>query len=201
MFQLFNKKLQLKQKLQGIQRRVNALDLTTLNQTKLDSAVSWMQRSKAGNVVLNIQSLSVLSTVKLLKKVKAKLSNHTQFVVAAEQPQLTRLPFIKEKPRVCIVAEASIPQCLHYRVMQKLEQLTGLDCHVEWIDWAELTSAHQRLYVNDIVIIYRLPGLPKVQQFIQHAKRLNKLVVYDVDDLIFDRDELEKNIQVSYAVV
>lgn len=185
-----------KQKLAGLNRRIAALQLSELNQPRLDSAIAWMQRSRVGVMLLNLAAMMILTAVRLLKKVKQRLMGREPQIVMTQQ-QLSLLHQVQDKPRVCIIAEATIPQCLHYRVKQKVEQLTALECHIEWCDWADMEVARKRLYFNDIIIAYRIPGFPKVLDLLEQAKKLNKLVIYDVDDLIFDRQELEKKFQTS----
>lgn len=38
----------------------------------------------------------------------------------------------------------------------------------------------------DIFILYRLPITDEIKEFIKMAKKLNKLVIFDIDDLVFD---------------
>lgn len=177
------------------------------NQTRFDAALAWMLRSRVGIVILNVTSISILLLVKILKKAKSMLGR-----VYGEQSErvsiassellklpLTLLPEVQDKPRVLIIAEVSIPQCLHYRVKQKVEQLEGLDCYVEWHDWSDIEMLRQKLHMVDLVLFYRVPAYPRILELMRRAKALKKLVVYDVDDLIFDRAQLSHKFQQTSA--
>jgi len=174
--------------------------LNQFDQTRLNSAVAWLNRSKAGLWLLNLGITLVLLLVtclKGLKKIKQRL-NSTPSNAPAQSFEPLEKASVQAQPRVLLLVESSIPQCFHYRVKQKIEQLNTLGCHVEWLPWSDIEASRQRMHFVDTVIFYRAPGFPKVMDSIRYAQSLGKLVCYDIDDLIFDREKLtEKFSQTS----
>lgn len=95
--------------------------------------------------------------------------------------------------QVLIIAEATIPQCLKYRVLQKVdlcEQL-GIPCH--WYSWHDAAACMAALQTHSIVIFYRTPALRSVLAMQEEARRLGLPMIWDVDDLIFDAGMLRKS--------
>lgn len=95
--------------------------------------------------------------------------------------------------RVLIVAELSIPQCTKYRVVQKQEmfQSMGIDCKV--CSWTDTVAYMKALSTRSLIIFYRVPGFDNVMEMIAEAKRMNIPTIWEVDDLIFDRDLLKES--------
>ena len=94
---------------------------------------------------------------------------------------------------ILIVAELSIPQCKKYRVDQKVEMLEYLGYEVSVVSWNDFFLARNRLQLVAMVIFYRVPAFDIVLDLMREVKRLNIPSFYDVDDLIFDKEELKKN--------
>jgi glycosyltransferase involved in cell wall biosynthesis len=93
-------------------------------------------------------------------------------------------------PRVLIIAEMSIPQCKKYRVVQKkqLFEKVGIECTI--LDWRHHIDCLNALSSHSLVIFYRMPAFPATMDFIHEANRLNVRTLWEVDDLIFDREVL-----------
>ena len=180
-------------KLSRFKRRFTELRLTEFNQPKFDAAVTWVRRSKLGVVFLNIVSLEILAAVKVLKTIKFYVKgNSAAPEFKTQQEQLSLLPKQQSSPRILLIAEASIPQCLHYRVKQKIEQFEANGFYAQWHDWSDIGMLEQAIYHFDMVWFYRVPGYPAILDLMQQAKKLRKLVVYDIDDLIFDREKIQQ---------
>ena len=179
-----------------MKRHFSELRLSEFNEVKFDAAVAWLRRTRIGVIFLNIVSLEVLAVVSLLKKIKSRVKGQSHLkATMTEQEELTLLPQTQEKPRVLMIVEASIPQCLHYRVKQKVEQFDAIGFYAEWYDWSDISMLQQAMYRFDAIIFYRVPGYPAILDLMQHAKALRKLVLYDIDDLIFDRGQLQNTFQ------
>lgn len=78
----------------------------------------------------------------------------------------------------------SVPHPIRYRVEHQVEQLqaAGLACGI--IDAWNLSESWLRQ--GRTFVIFRCPITPEVRSFIEKAKKLNKTVLYDIDDLVFD---------------
>lgn len=96
-----------------------------------------------------------------------------------------------ESPSILLVVEDSISQCYRYRVQQKVNQAKRFASQVQVIPWQNGKKARQLMHFAHIVIFFRVPAFPDVVYSIKYAKALKRLVFYDVDDLVFDRGQLE----------
>ncbi len=92
--------------------------------------------------------------------------------------------------RILIIAELSIPQCKKYRVTQKQKMFAdfGVECTVR--NWHNYDDCINELATHSLVIFYRVPAFPTVLKIIDEAKRLQITTLWEVDDLIFDKQIL-----------
>lgn len=171
--------------------------LTRLDRARVELTLARIQNIAPIMFVFNMFLLGISMLARLKAYLRVVLSNlgvirtggHSR---PLEIPDDMPSALVSTKPNVLLVVEDTIPQCFHYRVEQKLEQLQilGLDGH--WVSWRDLVAARHALHFADIVIFYRVPAFQGVLDTIRYARALNKITVYDIDDLVFDRDELEK---------
>ncbi|WP_207696783.1 hypothetical protein DOK67_0000200 [Enterococcus sp. DIV0212c] len=80
--------------------------------------------------------------------------------------------------------ENAIPQLTKYRVQNKIEQLESLGYDV----WSINLSSFQMGYAEHAshIIIYRAPIDNKLVELIHLARKYNKVILYDIDDLVID---------------
>lgn len=99
--------------------------------------------------------------------------------VAEDPPKFRRVLFI--------VGASGSP--LRYRVHQKVEQLAvhGIASHIAWYADPELPAA---LVGADAVIVYRAPATKQFVKLIREVRRGGTPTFWDVDDLIFDPEEV-----------
>ncbi|MDH3640048.1 MAG: hypothetical protein OES09_16525, partial [Gammaproteobacteria bacterium] len=128
--------------------------------------------------------LGVLATIGLSS---AGLYNKKPLSIPENLPAMQLPP----RPVVLLVVEDTIAQCFHYRVEQKLQQLEILGFPARWISWREVEKVRHELHFSHIIIFYRVPAFQGVLDTIKYARALNKIVIYDIDDLVFDREQLE----------
>lgn len=92
----------------------------------------------------------------------------------------------KVKEHILIIdgVENAIPQLTKYRVQNKIEQLESLGFDV----WSINLSSFQMGYAEHAshIIIYRAPLDHKLVELIHLARKYNKVVLYDIDDLVID---------------
>jgi glycosyltransferase involved in cell wall biosynthesis len=164
-------------------------NLTRLERRRVDVALTRLQKSPALMFLFNAFLLTINAFVRLRLLIAREDERRfdTQGLMVPSSMMPRPLP---DPPRVLLIVEDSIEQCFRYRVQQKLEQLARLHVTAEWVSWRENTLAREKLHFNDIIIFYRVPGFPDVLKTIQYARAINKMVVYDVDDLVFDRERL-----------
>lgn len=97
------------------------------------------------------------------------------------------------QPRFLLIADLMIPQCVKYRVTQKVEMLSALGWTVEVADWRDGTHAFSALQVATEVIFYRVPGTDASMLLLQEAQRLGLAPFWEVDDLLFDSKSYQEN--------
>lgn len=165
---------------------------------RIEMALDKLKRSKVGVYLTNLFVFTVLAYVKITSLLKEKWKKRfSKNKVDFSQIWDKELPprFARSKPRVMIIGEMLNKQCRLYRVDQKAQQLERLGWHCEVFSWQQLNEAEARLFNIDIVIFYRVVGVPKILALIDHIRSLNKITVFDVDDLVFDKDLLLQKYQ------
>lgn len=90
--------------------------------------------------------------------------------------------------RILIVGDFHVPQCVRYRIDQKVEQLELMGKTVTTVDWTQLKTNWNALYFHDIIIFYRVPSVPWVLKALCQVNALGKLSIYEIDDLLFEPD-------------
>jgi len=174
--------------------------LSKFNRQRLDNALMRIQTRPYLNFVLNCVLLSVNGLFRLkgfllniLSRLGISKSTRYKWQDAAESdPPLAGPVSVPVRLKVLLVVEESIPQCLRYRVEQKIEQLEEQGIGAHYISWKDEQNARMQIHNCHVVIFYRVPGFPGVLNIIESAKALKKIVIYDIDDLIFDRNKLEE---------
>lgn len=78
-----------------------------------------------------------------------------------------------------------LPHPSRYRVTHQREQLWAGDISSNEVFYTQLTLSMVRLY--RVFIFFRCPYTRELGAFIRKAKECNKVVLYDIDDLMFDR--------------
>lgn len=87
---------------------------------------------------------------------------------------------------VVILANRDLPQCDHYRVTQKRQQLEYAGWQVEIYEKQQTEAFRAALTRAGQAIFYRLTATPPVIHAILTARALGVPTVYEIDDLIFD---------------
>lgn len=79
----------------------------------------------------------------------------------------------------------ALPHPPRYRVQHQIEQLkaNNIDCDESFY----LTLDINQVRNYRVFIIFRCPYTEEIGKFIKLAKKLNKTVIYDIDDLVIDR--------------
>ena len=173
--------------------------LKKLDRKRLDATLMRIHARPALMVAFNLVLLTINSLGRAKGGAKIVLGKIGLLNVnpdsAADKSQLFTAAFenrrFARKLSVLVVCETSIEQCLRYRVKQKLEQLTFLGLRSHWIDWTNYMEVSNQINFFDVIIFYRVPGYPRMMENIEYARQLGKIVIYDTDDLIFDRQKLE----------
>jgi tetratricopeptide (TPR) repeat protein len=93
-----------------------------------------------------------------------------------------------EKPRILILGDPYLRQCVHYRIMQKMEHLRAAGYEVEYIPRNEPQKFIDRVPFYDIAIFYRVLALPEVAEAMAVARSAGLITFYEIDDVIFDAE-------------
>jgi glycosyltransferase involved in cell wall biosynthesis len=88
--------------------------------------------------------------------------------------------------RILMIADFHVPQCVRYRVDQKVAQLKSQNIAVTTIDWTTLESHSNIIALYDLVIFYRVPSTPAVIKAMAQTNATGRYSFYEIDDLLFD---------------
>ena len=124
----------------------------------------------------------------LIKGIASTVDYHLEVLrkaltISNSRDQLQTMPSLNGR-KVLIIGDYHVPQCVRYRIDQKQEQLLEAGYQVSTCSWTNINK--NELSLSDIIIVYRAPALPPIVQAITKAKLLGKIVIYEIDDLIFD---------------
>lgn len=97
--------------------------------------------------------------------------------------------YIDAEPRVALVVDPFLPQCVRYRVNQKVEQFELLGWKTSVLDWPKITKdSFGALAFADVVVFYRTPALFDVAYLMKQCRHAGKAVVFEIDDLVFNNE-------------
>ncbi|MEG3755792.1 glycosyltransferase [Psychromonas arctica] len=88
--------------------------------------------------------------------------------------------------KVLIIGDYHVPQCIRYRLDQKVEQLESQGKVVTTVDWMKLEQYQNEIALHDIVIFYRVPAVPEVLKAMAQVNANGKASFYEIDDLLFE---------------
>ncbi len=161
--------------------KLNPLVNLPYRQLKDTLSNQWHDGLKQGDYFLSQGDKKKASQI-LRQNIKGYQDNQylSPFRVAREIP---------EQPSILLVVDDFLPQCLHYRVEQKVEQIKYAGFSVEWISWRTILEAKNKLHFAHLIIFYRVPALPEIIEIIAYAQAIKKVVFYEIDDLIFEEQE------------
>jgi len=80
--------------------------------------------------------------------------------------------------------DESVPHPARYRVTHQREQLTAFGITSEEVYYLNLKESHVKF--AQTFIFFRCPYTDTIGEFIETAKKLNKTVLFDIDDLVVD---------------
>ncbi|MCL2925021.1 MAG: tetratricopeptide repeat protein, partial [Trichodesmium sp. MAG_R04] len=154
---------------------------------------------------LNKQWYSTIQKADILLKQGDRKSANNIYKKAIQEYQaflpIEYFNFPKEiptEPSILLVVDDFLPQCLRYRVHQKIEHLEAAGFSVKFIPQTEIQKAKNIIHFCHVVIFYRVPAFPEIIETIKYAKAIKKVVFYEIDDLIFDPEEYPDSFD-SYA--
>ena len=85
---------------------------------------------------------------------------------------------------VLFINGCSLPHPQRYRVDHQIEQLTSAGLSCAKVDYDKASADLVRYF--RAIVIYRCPIIPAIEEIVRLAKENNKIVFYDIDDLVFD---------------
>lgn len=88
--------------------------------------------------------------------------------------------------RVLIIGTFDLPQCLRYRIEQKVEQLELAGYQATAVNYRDHDRCDELVNFHDIVIFYRVPASIRTIRTIERTRALGKVTFYDIDDLLID---------------
>ncbi|MBP2098408.1 rhamnan synthesis F family protein [Enterococcus rivorum] len=114
------------------------------------------------------------------------IRNETDYPIEIIEKIMIETKETKHKEHILIIdgVENVIPQLTQYRIQNKIEQLESLGYDV----WSVNLSSFQMGYAEHAshIIIYRAPLDNRLVDLIRLARKYNKVILYDIDDLVID---------------
>ncbi len=142
------------------------------------------------NFLAGIQVLSVLGEI---NKMTARVQECSSLAYTAFYGSFTKQAEdgMQLKPhlntdKVLIIGDYHVPQCIRYRIDQKIEQLESQGKIVTAIDWTKLSEHQNEISLHDVVIFYRVPAVPQVLKAMAQVNANGKASFYEIDDLLFE---------------
>lgn len=86
---------------------------------------------------------------------------------------------------VLFINGCALPHPKRYRVDHQMEQLLANGYTTDIIFYEDLTLEQEKYYKT--FVFFRCPITETIEKFITLAKKQNKVIFYDIDDLVFDK--------------
>ena len=86
---------------------------------------------------------------------------------------------------ILIINGCTLPHPQRYRVDHQVEQLRASGLYADRVNYTDLSLDMMKYY--RAFIFFRCPITPVVEEFIKTAKKENKVVFFDIDDLVIDK--------------
>lgn len=87
---------------------------------------------------------------------------------------------------VLFINGCTLPHPSRYRVDHQIEQLYANGLTADSVFYEDLNLSHEKFYKT--FIFFRCPVTDTIKEFIKNAKSQNKVIIYDIDDLVFDKE-------------
>ena len=87
---------------------------------------------------------------------------------------------------VLFINGCTLPHPTRYRVDHQMEQLLANGYTTDTIFYEDLTLEQEKYYKT--FVFFRCPITKTIEKFITLAKKQNKVIFYDIDDLVFDKE-------------
>ncbi len=91
-----------------------------------------------------------------------------------------------QKPRIIILGDPFLKQCVAYRINQKLEHLERAGYDALFVPSTDVREFLDQSPFYDIAIFYRVPARPDIVEAITRARQQGMVTIFEIDDLIFD---------------
>ncbi|WP_236546780.1 glycosyltransferase [Psychromonas sp. L1A2] len=139
----------------------------------------------------NLGEMQVLSNLDQRKELITCAEKYTDLIYDAYYQYYSTDDVTTLKPnlnteKVLIIGDYHIPQCIRYRIDQKVEQLELQGKTVKTVSWTEIDQNSSEVALHDIVIFYRVPSVPNVIKALAQVNANGKASFFEIDDLLFD---------------
>ena len=119
-----------------------------------------------------------------IKAFAKQTKTHISYKKALLKAKLTKKKFLNEYKDILFINDCPIDYCERYRIHHKMQELEAFGISCSEIQAQHLNADIIKFYRG--FVIYRTPWTEHMDNFVKLAKANNKVVFYDIDDLVFD---------------
>ena len=101
-------------------------------------------------------------------------------------------------PSILVIGALDLPQCKKYRVLQKVEYFESVGWACRYAHYLDEPRVISSLQISTALIIYRMPSIPLLDDYLYEAKRLGIKTYYDIDDPIFNQRVYSDNANLKH---
>ncbi|WP_462123504.1 glycosyltransferase [Methylorubrum aminovorans] len=170
-----------------------AIDRVRLSARKWHDATPWRaaaHRAIAASFALASEKARMLYVAGRRREADQRLTDCLDEItglIEVVDPLPSALP-VPANGHIVLVANRDLPQCDHYRVVQKIQQLEHGGWTVEVFRQDDAADCRPALDRAAAAIFYRVAAFPSVLHAILYARALGLPTIYEIDDLVFDPD-------------
>jgi glycosyltransferase involved in cell wall biosynthesis len=138
---------------------------------------------------------------KIVRRLTVSNNFYRQYLQGLERLEIDSVDngsLLFSRPRILVVGALDLPQCKKYRVLQKVEYFESVGWACSYAHYLDEPRVISNLQISTALIIYRMPSIPLLDDYLYEAKRLGIKTYYDIDDPIFNQSVYSDNTNLKH---
>jgi glycosyltransferase involved in cell wall biosynthesis len=138
---------------------------------------------------------------KIVRRLTVSNNFYRQYLQGLERLEIDTVDngsLLFSTPRILVVGALDLPQCKKYRVLQKVEYFESVGWACSYAHYLDEPRVISNLQISTALIIYRMPSIPLLDDYLYEAKRLGIKTYYDIDDPIFNQSVYSDNTNLKH---